>query len=67
MHIESDIDATRPITRRGLDAYRVAYWYAWQAYQGRPDRRERAEGAAREAVDCLKRSDAAATDPRLVH
>ena len=64
---EPNINATRLPTRHALDAYRVAYWYAWQAHQGRPDRRERAEYAAREAVDCLERSDRETTVAWLVH
>ena len=62
--------ANRPTVQHMRDTYRVTYWYAWQGYEGHPDRHELAAHEADEAVARLTRTDPQAgpsSDGPLVH
>lgn len=56
MSDQPNVSTGKPSEQHVRDTYRVAYWYAWQGYEGHPDRHELAMHEADEAVDYLERA-----------
>jgi hypothetical protein len=66
MNSQLNIITIKQPTKRSQDAYRVAYWYALQAYLHDSNREEAAEHAAKDAVDRVSYAELE-PDDRGVH